>query len=95
MCRTDAGDGGLESVREGLGIGFELFPSLLELAVSSRIEALPVIIDNKTRNFDAATCKSIDCGENLLFRQLLPKGVPCACSLMSEVGTRSLKVGLQ
>jgi hypothetical protein len=49
---ANLGDGVFEPIGKSLSVSFKFYPSVLKLAMSSIVNRLPVIINNKISNID-------------------------------------------
>lgn len=78
MTASDFGDDVLEAVGESLGLGLEIIPAVLKLALASVVNVLPVVIDDQTGDFDVVFGELINGIKDFLIREPLAESVPGA-----------------
>lgn len=77
MLLSNVGNRRFQTLWESLRLGLKLTPTMLELAVASVIDGLPVVVDDETGNLDVVLGQFVNSVEHLLICETLPKRVPC------------------
>lgn len=73
---SNLGDNSLETIRKRFALGLKLVPAMLELAMTSIIDCLPIIVYDKICNINVVLFESFNSLDNFVFGEPLTKSVP-------------------
>lgn len=81
---TDIVHRALETSWEVLGVGLELTPPSVGLALAVFLHRLPVVVNDKVGDMDIVSGQLFEGVKEFLVRQVLAEGVPCACQWLGQ-----------
>lgn len=84
MSVSDLGNHAFETVGERLLFSLEFNPAVLELAVSSIIDRLPVVVDKQVRDLDLMLRELVNGVQHFLLGEPLSEGIPSTFSRQSD-----------